>query len=248
MSDTASRCPSELALEAHLIQPERSALAPHFGACPACQARLARMEREGEDFRRYVFPKTVEKVENALARPRRRLALLLAPLGGLAALATALLVVLRPVGPDADYVGLKGADMGLAVYVAADSGVKAVADGSAVPASAALRFRLRPAPGCRLWIVSVDAAGQVSRLYPAGGDAPPVAEEGAVPGGALLDGTAGPERIFAVCASEPLPYATVERAAQASASGGAEKVRAAKLLPGLPPGASQATLLLEKQP
>lgn len=242
------RCPSDLALERHLLEPARSGLAPHLEACASCRGRLARMEAEGEDFRRFVFPATVEKVEDALARPRRRLPFLLAPIGGLVAIAAGLLVVFRPLAPAPDYVGAKGSGVGLAVYVGSDDGAKAVADGAAVPASAAIRFKLRPSPGCHAFVVSVDSAGAVSRLFPAAGDAAPVAEAGPLPGGAVLDGTPGPERIFAVCASEPLPWGTIERAARAAAGGGPERVRAARMLPGLPESATQTTLLLEKRP
>ena len=42
-----TRCASELALEGHLLDPARSRLGSHLEGCPACQARLARMEREG---------------------------------------------------------------------------------------------------------------------------------------------------------------------------------------------------------
>jgi len=241
------RCPSDLALEAYLLDPGRSALAPHVAACEPCRTRLARMEAEAEEFRRLVYPATVGEVEDAAEPRRRRLLSVIAPVAGFAAAAAAAVLLVRPAGPPPDYVGAKGAPMALAVFVGGEGGAVAVPDGAAVPADAAIRFKVRPAPGCRLWIISVDAAGQVSRLFPAAGDAAEVADAGPLPGGAVLDGTAGPERIFAVCAPAALPYDSVERAARAAAGGGPEKVRAAKALPGLPARASQATLLLEKR-
>jgi hypothetical protein len=69
-----------------------------------------------------------------------------------------------------------------------------------------------------------------------------------VPGGALLDGQPGPERIYAVCAPQPIPWNDVKQAAAASASGGAERVRAARNIAGLPGAVTQASLLVEKRP
>jgi hypothetical protein len=251
-----SRCPSDLALEAHLLDPARSSLTPHVHSCNDCRTRIARMEAEGEDFRRFVFPATVEAVEEAMTPRSRRLLSWLMPVGGLVAAAAALMLVVRvgtgsrtPMHPGNDDIQLKGGSMSLAVYVGGGArGASAVTDGASVPANAQIRFKVRPAPDCKLWIVSVDASGQVSRLYPAAGEPTVVSESGALPGGAVLDGAGGPERIYAVCAPEALPFGTVERSARAAAAGGAEKVRHAGELRGLPASASQATLLLEKKP
>ena len=240
-----TRCPSDLELERHLLADDATALAPHLAGCAGCAARLAEMRREGEEFRREVFPATVDAVV-ARTRPRRlvpRWALAAAPL---AAAAAAVLFLLGR--PPPDYVGAKGGEFSLAVFVHASDGARAAADGAVVPASAAVRFQVRPARPCRLWVVSVDAAGQVSRLFPASGDAPGrIAEPGALPGGAVLDGRAGPERIFAVCSPAPLALADVERAAREAAGGGEARVRAGARLAGLPADAAQATLLLEKR-
>ncbi|HEY6104842.1 MAG TPA: DUF4384 domain-containing protein [Anaeromyxobacteraceae bacterium] len=242
---TAARCPSDLALERHLQDPARSALAPHLGACPACRERVARMEAEAEEFRRFVYPATVGAVEDAAEKVagRRpwRLALWLAPAAAAAA------VVALMWGPGSDYVGTKG--FPFTAWLAGPAGARAVTDGGEVPAAGALRFRVQPPAPCRLWIVSVDSGGQVSRLYPAEGEGgAEVRQGGALPGGAVLDGRAGPERLFAVCAPEPIPFARVEQAARAVAAGGAGAVRSGKVLPGLPRGAVQGTLLLEKRP
>jgi len=246
-----SRCPSDLALEAHLLEPSRSPLAPHLDACAGCRDRLSRMEREGEDFRRFVLPRTVDAVMDAAARPgpsawSRWLAVAL-PAGGLAAAAAAMLLVSPR--PPYDYVGVKGASLALQVFAGGgDAPARAVSDGSEVPASAALRFQVRAAQPCRLWIVSVDANGDVSRLYPARGEAAPVDGASPLPGGAVLDGVPGPERLFAVCSEPSLPLEDVERAARAAAGGGAEAVRRGSELAGLPAGASAATVLIEKAP
>jgi anti-sigma factor RsiW len=65
-----TRCASEIALELHLFDPARSRLGSHVEGCPACQARLARMEREGEEFRRFVHPRTLDRLLSAREAPR----------------------------------------------------------------------------------------------------------------------------------------------------------------------------------
>jgi hypothetical protein len=246
----SARCPSDLALEAFLLDPERSPLAGHTASCPHCAARLARMREEGEEFRRSVFPATVESVEDAMAarRPSRWRAWL-APAGAIAVAVAAFLVLGRK-GPPAGYeYGVKGTGMALAVYVNAADGARAVSDGAPVPATAALRFKVQPAEDCWLWIMSVDESGDVSRLYPPKGIPPDRRRAGTVPGGAILDGRPGPERIYAVCApSQEMAWAEVRAAAAAVATGGPERVREARGLGGSLSGAYQASLLLEKRP
>jgi len=243
------RCPSDLALEAFLLQPERSPEAAHVASCASCTTRLARMREEGEEFRREVFPRTVEAVEDAMVKRRLRWPLVLAPAGALAAAAVAVLLLVRT-GPPADYeYGVKGSGMALAVFVNGGEGVRALPDGAAVPAAAALRFKVQPADSCWLWIMSVDARGEISRLYPPKGIPPDRRPAGPVPGGAVLDGQPGPERIYAVCApSQEMAWAEVKASAAAVATGGPERVRAARGLGGSLSGAYQASLLLEKRP
>lgn len=242
------RCPSDLALEAFLLRPERSPDAAHLAGCPDCTVRLARMREQGEEFHREVFPRTVDAVERAVGRRRLRWPLVLAPAGAVAAAALAVLLLRGRFSPDLDY-GVKGSGMALAVFVNGGEGGRAVPDGAAVPASAALRFKVRPASACWLWIMSVDAKGEISRLYPPKGIPPDRRAAGPVPGGAVLDGEAGPERIYAVCApSQEMAWAEVKASAAAVATGGPERVRAARGLGGSLSGALQASLLLEKRP
>jgi hypothetical protein len=242
-----ARCPSDLALERHLLDAAASPLLAHVEACAPCRERVARMQADGDDFRRFVFPATVEQVEEAAGRRRRWFPLVLAPVGGIAAVAAALVVMLRPpAGPPPDYVGTMGGPITLSVFTPGAQGAHALLDGEAVPAASALRFKVK-ANGCGLWILSVDATGAVTRLFPAEGGPATPPPGGELPGGVVLDGIAGPERLYAVCADQPLPWTDVERAARAAAGGGADRVRAGGPLD-LPEHASQATLLLEKRP
>ena len=241
-----TRHPSELALEAYLLDRERSPVAPHLAGCEHCRARIARMEREGEDFRRFVLPATLDAVleKNAPGRSRRWLWLVgLAPI----AAAAAVIVAVRPGGPPEGYVGEKGG-LSLAAYLGGPGGAKAILDGQTVQPSAALRFSVAPHGHCNLWVVSVDETGQVSRIYPTAGDGgAPVSKQGALPGGAVLDGRTGLERFYAVCSPGPLAYEELAKSVRASVHG-ADDVRKGPAVSHLPKGTRQASLLVEKRP
>jgi hypothetical protein len=242
-----NRHPSELALEAYLLDRETSPVGPHLGGCEHCRARVARMEREGEDFRRFVLPATLDAVleKNAPERRKRWLwALGIAPIAAVAAL---IVVVNRqPEQPGPDYVGEKGG-MSLVAYLGGPGGAKSVRDGQAVDPSAAVRFSVAPHGRCNLWIVSVDESAQISRIYPAQGDGgAPVSKQGALPGGAVLDGRAGLERFYAVCSPTPLGYDDLTKSVRASVRG-TDDLRKGPALSGLPKGTRQVSLLLEKR-
>jgi hypothetical protein len=244
------RCPSDLALEKLLLDPAATALAPHLEACARCQGRLDEMKRQGEDFQRYVFPATVGAIEEAAARrPAWDFVRWLAPLPALAAAAAVILVVGTGAPPE-DYIGSKGgSSMGLAVFLQDATGPHPARDGEVVSASASVRFKVRPARPCRLWVLSVDAAGQVSRIFPAEGEGGvEVVRTTELPGGAVLDGQAGPERFLALCAPGPVPYARVAGAVRAAVSAGPDSVRNLRTIPGLPAGTVQDSVLLEKKP
>jgi hypothetical protein len=241
-----NRHPSELALEAYLLDRDRSPVAPHLADCDHCRARIARMEHEGEDFRRFVLPATLDAVLEKNAPGRRKPWLWLLGIAPVAA-AAALIVAVLPKGPPEGYVGEKGG-LSLAAYLGGPGGAKMVQDGQAVQPAAALRFSVAPHGRCNLWVVSVDESGQVSRIYPSNGDGgAPVSKQGALPGGAVLDGRTGLERFYAVCSPGPLAYDELAKSVRASVRG-ADDVRKGPALSRLPKGTRQASLLLEKRP
>lgn len=242
-------CPSDLALERLLLGRANPSVERHAQTCPGCAARLAAMRREGEEFRRAVFPATVERVEAAAAgAPRRRWLMALLPAPLLAAAAVALVLV--PRAPPPDYLGVKGGEgIGLALFAPGTEGPRLLADGAEVAPGTALRFRLRAGEACRLFLLSVDGAGVVSRLDGGGAEGLALAAgQHDLPGGARLDGAEGPERFYAVCAPQGTGAAAVEQAAREAGAGGATAVRQGKVLGGLPAGTAQATHLLEKRP
>ncbi len=248
-----TRCPSDLELEIMLRRPHGGEA--HVFGCSTCADRVAEMRRLGDEFEREVFPATVEAVVARAARPRARAArraLWVAPLAAAAA-AVGVFLLVRPGAPGDDYLGFKGPRLAIMAYQPAPGGARALADGQVVAAGTGLRFAVRPARSCQLFIVSADGAGHVSRIYPPAGEEGMKVQAGSgvvvVPGGAVLDGRAGPERFFAICGcgDEPIRFQDVERAA-GSLGPGAARVRAAHALPGLPADTLQATLLVEKSP
>jgi hypothetical protein len=157
--------------------------------------------------------------------------------------------MLRPEGPPDDYLGVKGrGDLAISVFVKEGGSVRAVASGEPVQADAALRFRVQAAQPCRLWILSLDASGEVSRLYPGEGTGgAPVSGLQEIPGGAVLDGRPGPERIYAVCTPGPSRWRDLAVQLKGGGASGEASVRRPGTPSGLPEGARIATLLLEKR-
>jgi hypothetical protein len=241
-----NRHPSELALEAYLLDRDTSPVASHLGGCDRCRARIAQMERAGEDFRRFVLPATLNAVLDRNAPERRNPWFWLIGLAPVAAVA-AFVIALRPAQPPEGYIGEKGG-LSLVAYLGAPGGAKMVLDGQAVQPSAALRFAVAPHGRCNLWIVSVDESAHISRIYPAEGDGgAPVSKQGPLPGGAVLDDRTGLERFYAVCTPGPLAYEDLTKALRETVRG-ADDLRKGPALPGLPKGARQASLLLDKRP
>lgn len=241
-------CLSDEQLERHLLSP-LDAVRDHLSGCAACRARIDEAEAEGRYFRAFAFPKTIDPLLAAAApRPRSFWRFAVPAFAALAAALFAFTLPLSATAPD-DYVGLKGGGvLGLTLFTldAARQPI-ALADGARVPAGAPLRFRVAPGRACNLWLVSLDARGTVSHVFPSEGAAVRVSEATELPGGALLDAVSGPERFFAVCGDDGLSLARIDAAAR-KLGAGAEAVRGARALDGLPAGARQATVLLEKVP
>jgi len=214
----------------------------HLADCAPCRDRLASMERQGEAFRRDVYAGTVDAVMDAAADPwrgPRRWLLAFFPAGGLVASA-GLFFLLAP-RPASDEMGPRRAPLTLAVY--AGDAARPLRDGDRLSARTPLRFRVRTSRPCRLTLLAKDGGG-VATVFP-----DPRAIEGTsfLPGAATLRGE-GPVRLYAVCAEAPLAAADLERAVGAATSGGEEALRLGGTLAGLPASASQASVLLERDP
>ncbi|WP_224240213.1 DUF4384 domain-containing protein [Hyalangium gracile] len=225
-----AQCPSDLALEEHLLTANRE-VAQHIAGCAHCQ----RWERSAAEAARVFARESPHWMAKTRARssPVRRWA----PLLPIAALAGAALFLLRPPPPEAPLHATKGEV--LTVYIGGQGEPRAAAQGERVRPGEELRFHVAPGARSFVWIASVDSTGTVSRLAPAEGT-PPLSVEGAqlLPGGAVLDATGGPERIWAVISQEPLSWAVVEQALQGSPVRDPAAIHI--------PGARTATVLLER--
>ncbi len=239
-----TRCPSDLRLEAYLLDPERSAEAGHVAGCEACRVRLERMNAEAADFRQYVFPATVDAVVAASApRPGPGWFGVLLPLA--AASAAGLLLFVKPVPPEG-LLAAKGEVLSLDVFAESPEGARQLTNGELIPLAAPLRFRVNTSVPCRVRVVAADCEGRVSVLYPAAGEeAPLVSGSTVLPGDAKLGGDEGPERIYAICSREPMPVLALAVSLKDQATGDDDRVRRASRISGLPPGTLQATLLVE---
>jgi len=241
-----TRCPTDLAVEALLLSRPGAGVADHVESCPRCQQRVAQARQAGETFRSQIAPRALPSIL-ARAAPRRRapIWLVLTPVP-LAAMAALLLVVARtPRTPAEDYVGTKG-ELGFVVYASDGAGAVALSDGAQLGRTARLRFRLQVQRPCWTLVVSVDEAGRVSRLFPSEDeDGALVAHSGALPGGAVLTGT-GPERLFALCSPTALAFSRIASSLRQVTT--SDAVRRTRVVPGLPEGVLQATILVERTP
>ena len=218
----------------------------HVDGCVHCAARLEWMRSVDQHFTVSVFPRTREAMVERLTRPRFRLLPWLVPAAAVAV--AGLLVLFTWRAPPPDYIGMKGSsgEGTFEVYLGENGRGRRLAQGEAVHPGDGLRFFVATThTDVRAFVLSIDSQGNVSRLYPPSGDAPGPAE-GLLPGGAILDEVAGPERLFAVYPDRPLRFEDVEAAAkQAIAGRGAEGVR---MVERLPLDVPQDSLLLEKVP
>ena len=158
-----AQCPSDLALEEHLLQ-ANPATARHIAGCAHCQKWERSAAEASRAFARE-SPRWMAKTQ-ARASPLRRWA----PLLPAAALAVAALFLLLPTPPEAPRYATKGE--ALTVYVGGQGSPRAATQGERVRPGEALRFEVAPGSAAFVWIASVDSTGTVSRLAPAEGTTP----------------------------------------------------------------------------
>jgi hypothetical protein len=251
-------CLTDLVLEEHLLSPEARPLPAHVDGCGLCRSRLAEMREQGAQFRMSVYPRTIDHVLEKGGRTgstfRWSWAVALSSLVPVAALAVvfALRSTHTIFGEQTQTKGNLGSlspatakDLPFTVFVGTPEGGRRVSDGSVVPPDAQLRFRVDPPSRCWFSVVSIDAAGQVSQLYP---EAPTGIEvpRASLPGGAILDGRAGPERLFALCSAKPLSVPEVQAEVRERLPASGASVRDMSRLAGVPADVLQGTLLIEK--
>jgi hypothetical protein len=233
-------CLSDFALERILVgermpPAEQAASAQHLSACAACRSRreeLAAVEAQAPD------PNFWRRAEGgAFARPAwsRRL---VGGLAGAAALATVLLLSVRPHRADqassiAADVRAKGDGLALEVVARrADGRLVPVYDGTALRPGDALRFLLNAPVAGQAAVLGLDGAGHVSVYAPAApvGTLAVAAGPTTLPGSIVLDDAPGEERFVALlCEAQPTRAALDAAGRRALAAGGGVPGRVPRL-------------------
>jgi hypothetical protein len=225
-------CLSEFALDDLILNgPDEASrdAAAHLQDCEACR-------RRHDD--RHAF---VAEFERSLAGPfwqatrrrheqrrRRRRALLLGLPWGLAAVCALVFLVSRAGKTPSAYLGAKGA-AALEIHCRRDGRTFALRPDDAVAPGDELRFVPRPASAQARYvqIASIDGTHRYTPFYPSDIAAsslplPPAGQP--LDGSIRLDDAPGPERLFVVYSSVPLPAGEVEKAAR-QLEGGMHAVR-----------------------
>jgi hypothetical protein len=233
--------PSSFTLDLHALEAlpadQVATLRAHLAECGRCQALVDRDEGERRRFSAEVFPRRV-----ALLRARRRRAWLVLVAPALAIAAVALLWA-RPRPPE---VALKGGPA-LFAYARHEGRISAVRDGAALHPGDEVRFAVLPGEYGQVMVASIDSAGRASVYFPFDGAASGEIAGGGraeLPGSVVLDGTLGPERLFALFSRRPLPSRAVAEALRRVGQGGPEAIRRTRSLPVA--AEAQDTLLIEK--
>lgn len=200
----------------------------HLDDCERCRTQWRELNDDKDRFEKFVFARTLPKVEARAAQQMpffTRLRLGLA-LPALALVASALVVgwVATGSGQTADdepYVGLKGAAPALEVFAVRGAGGSfAVTSGAALQPSDRLRFVVSPGRARYLLIASKDGVGTFTVYHPFGAtqsvELPADGLRRELDGAVELDAALGTERLVAVFSQEPVQAATVEAALEAN--------------------------------
>lgn len=218
----------------------------HVEACETCRRALHTAQGDAEHFAEVVFPRSIASIRDRLA-PRpwwRRPSFALAVAASAAVLAV---VVPRWTTPDGASVVTTKGDPSFAVVVRRDEGAVRVKDGDVLRAEDRIRFLAQGAGHSYVLVVSVDGAGGVSVYFPFDGSASGRIDDAhpELPGSVILDGTEGPERLFALFSKTPLDAREIRARLEAIGREGHAAIRATRRLDGV--GGTQATILIEKE-
>jgi hypothetical protein len=186
----------------------------HVATCERCTQRMQDLQQASEAFQAAHPPGAFRRRVYArlpAPEPRRSLRWLfaLAPVAVSVGVLGAVLV--RP-PPE---IRLKGSSF--QVFYKRHGDPQPLLSGNHLRAGDALRFSYAAAADGYLMIVDVDGSGRVQALYPYGErDAAPVHAKDAplLPGSIALDGTPGPERLFAVYRSTQFSLDSIARELQ----------------------------------
>lgn len=202
---------------------ERASFEARLAEDPSAKARLDALRAGHRTAQaRLNVPADTARILERLEAPKRR-SWLPALFVAAAAAAGAVVVIGTQEGPATTRT--KGLAPALQMYVNDMSGPRLVSDGVRLEEGDAIQFRYRADGRPYLFVVSVDAAGAVSPLYP---DAPTqsirVDPEGTnvLEGSVILDDAVGPERVHAVFSRTPLRFDELKTAIDRARAGGTD--------------------------
>lgn len=206
------------------LSPERaSQLETLLANDPVAQARVDAMIAERNAFaeRENVGAVSARIVEAADAPVASKRGWLWALVGTAVAGAAAAMFVVGPLNtgsdPAASTTRTKGGGPGLELYVKDATGVRRAKPGIRLTEGDQIQLKYAASGLPHLMVVSVDARGLVSPLYPDGpGESLKVDPSGlhVLDGSIILDDAKGPEHIIGLFSAEPLTYDEVRQAAQ----------------------------------
>ncbi len=231
----------------------------HLGTCLDCTRELESQKRSHETFRREVLPRTLPKIMDAVTpQPNRSQSSSFSLLWMVAPVLAMLLVFMFPAGrtlfsspkmvtpaepPD---VQVKGTPS-LQVYAQHGDKVFPVESATRLEPGDEVRFAVGSGAFPYLLIASIDSAGKASVYFPFDGNESrriDVNQRIELPGSVRLDGTLGPERLFALFSELPLKATAVTAELRRIGAGGPQAIRKTTGLQ--TDAAAQATLLIEK--
>jgi hypothetical protein len=226
---TTGECPADFGLEAFWLdgQPEDSPVGRHINQCRQCRARLKTIEEEAGQFRKELYPATVEAVVDRVVADQSVFRglftkLFFSPrLAAVAALGVLIVVLTLVVfGPeqntpkDDGYIGIKGT-VGLQVVCKRkDLGFRLKA-GDSLIAEDMIKFVVAPPGPGYVMIVSMAADSGLSLYFPTDSkQARQISgQEQTLPGSIVLDDSQGAERIFVLFSATPFDFEAVKQAA-----------------------------------
>ncbi len=255
---THLRLPELRTLQFEEVSGERAqALRLRLADCEHCQSRLQSMVAESEAFNASVNPgfesaAVLQKLEASEAQSTTPWwAKLTKPWMPVLVAAVALfaIVPLTQVDPDPEPgVRIKGGGVGLSMFVKDLDGVQPGHDGMHLSAGDQIQFRYNADEHDYLFIISVDARGTISSLYPEETEQSiRVLPQGAhvLQGSIILDEAVGPERIYAVFSAEPVSFGEIDAAVKAGLADNGSVVDL-KALPLQTQDVAQSSILIVK--
>ncbi len=210
----------DLLMLGSLAEPEGAKAKAHLSSCQTCKARWDELEEDKAHFEKFVFPRTLPKIEERARgrfladRIREKWQILVPAFGLVAAALVAVVALPQHQAADEPYIGIKGPPSMKVYAQRAEGGQLEVKDGTALKPGDRIRFVVNPAGAKHVVIASKDGAGQVTVFYAQ------ALEDGLqeLPGSIELDEALGREEVVAAFSDRPLSADEVKGALERGSS------------------------------